>query len=252
MSSVAIVLGTYNRLALLKDAIESIRASAGRNGNVYAIIVIDGGSTDGTREWMQSSSNQDIWTIYQELPLTGAVRAFNLGFERAVNAGFDYVAHLNDDIKILTLNAIDIAIEKLNADPKLGAVAFGYDLYKPGTFLCSQYGGKTYVNFGVIRREAGMAVARAQGDPTGCAWWNPVYRTYGADTEFGCQLAVLGWEVLAMPELHVRDLNAQDDLRKLNVGDFADSRLFYERWHNRSLDAFGSRDHTLIGEEIKA
>lgn len=239
MSSVAVVLGTYNRLAMLKGAVESIRRACTGCGNSYAIIVIDGGSTDGTLEWMAESYNHDTWPIKQRGPLTGAVQAFNLGFGRACDAGFDYVAHLNDDMLLETPNALDIAIATLETNRKLGAVAFGYDLYKPGTFACSYFAGKPYVNFGVIRRDAGEAVARVQGDPTGRAWWNPIYRTYGADTEFGIHMWRLGWPIHAAPELQVRDLNAQDDLRRLNGGngESPDSKLFFQRWRDFSFNS---------------
>lgn len=233
MSSLAIVLGTYNRLAMLKDAVESIRAAMCGIGHSYTIAIIDGGSTDGTREWLHAGHN-DITPILQAGPLTGAVRAFNLGFGFAVTNRYDYVCHLNDDMILESHDAFVVALGELERDRRLGAVAFGYDLYKPGTFACSLFAGKPYVNFGVIRREAGEAVARVQGDPTGRAWWNPIYRTYGADTEFGIHMWRLGWEIVAMPELHVRDLNAQDALRTINGGHGdlpnPDSQLFFTRW----------------------
>lgn len=248
MASIAVVFGTYNRIAMLKNAVASIREAMRGIEHSYAIIIVDGGSTDGTREWLHERSNPDLWPIMQDLPLTGAVRAFNLGFARAIDSmqwpiekRFDYIAHLNDDMILESSNAFAIAIAHMNAHPRVGAVAFGYDLYRPGTFACSYYAGKPYVNFGVIRREAGEAVARVQGDPTGRAWWNPIYKTYGADTEFGIHMWRLGWEITAMPELHVKDLNARDELRRINGGDGSvinpDSTLFFERWRDFSFEA---------------
>ena len=58
---VSIVLGSYNRKAFLQEAIESIRC----NGITvpYEIIVVDGGSTDGSKEWL--INQPDIITIVQ-------------------------------------------------------------------------------------------------------------------------------------------------------------------------------------------
>lgn len=229
---VAIVFGTYNRKRLLERAIASVRAAVG--DHPYVIIIVDGGSTDGTREYL--AEQPDVAALHQEGPLTGAVGAFNLGFALAVEAGYDYVAHLNDDAEIVTPLAIERAIAILDADEKIGEVAFEFDLRGPWGF--ETVNGAVYANYGVIRCEAGMAVARMQGDPTGRAWWNPIYRTYGADTELGVWLWKLGWKVYPAIGLRVHDANAQDELRATNLADDPDrpdSRLFWSRWRNEKL-----------------
>lgn len=231
---IAIVFGTYNRIDLLKRAVASVRYAAGDSLRGYVDqIIVDGGSTDGTRSWL--SDQPDVTVIEQELPLTGAVRAFNLGFARAVDLGYDYIGHLNDDAEILTEGALVGALAIMDLEPKIGEVAFAYDLYRPGDFRISFVNGKPYANYGLVRREAGMAVARAQGDPDGRLWWNPIYRTYGADTEFGCQLWRLGWWVHGTRGIHVRDHNAKDAMRELNERDKADSALFWSRWRDVKL-----------------
>jgi hypothetical protein len=112
-------------------------------------------------------------------------------------------------------------------------VAFELDLRGPYTF--ERVYGKVYPNFGVIRCEAGMAVACAQGDPSGRKWWNPIYHTYAADTELGCWLWRFGYDVYEGRGLRVHDCNLQDPLRAVNMASVTplghpDSRLFYERW----------------------
>src|SRR5579859_4414141 len=90
----AVVLGTYNRMSLLQGAIASIRDDI-KDAFPYTIIVVDGGSTDGSIEWL--FDQRDIITRCQSPPLTGAVKAFNEGFRIAVELGVPYVAHFNDD-----------------------------------------------------------------------------------------------------------------------------------------------------------
>lgn len=226
---VAVVFGTYNRVEVLKRAVASVRAAVGALG--YKMIIVDGGSTDGTREWLRGQD--DVQLIEQTGPLTGAVRAFNLGFAAAVDGNYDFVTHLNDDAEIVTLGAIAKACEILRTDDKIGEVAFEFDLRGPWGF--EYINGALYANFGVIRREAGMAVARAQGDPSGRAWWNPIYRTYGADSEFGVWLWKLGWRVYQGIGLRVHDVNAKDQLRARNEGDNNDAPLFWSRWKNETI-----------------
>lgn len=232
MNRVAIVFGTYNRLDMLKRAVESVRRAA-RGVGYYRQIIVDGGSTDGSRDWLLLQS--DVVLIQQELPLTGAVQAFNLGFAYAVDEDYDYIGHLNDDAEILTESALAQSIAIMEADLQIGEVAFAYDLSRPGNFTISYVNGKPYANYGLIRREAGVAVAIEQGDPSGRAWWNPIYRTYGADTELGVNLWRLGWSVYPARDIHVRDHNAQDSLREINEASKADTKLFWSRWRDQKL-----------------
>lgn len=87
-SIVSIVVPTYNRLSRLQCCIDKIRRNA---VCPKEIIVVDGGSTDGTREWLAAQS--DLRVIL-EAQREGAVAAFNKGFRIATGC---YVMWLNDD-----------------------------------------------------------------------------------------------------------------------------------------------------------
>lgn len=235
---VSVVLGTYNRFEVMKEAIESVRRAAGDLR--YEIVVVDGGSIDGSREWL--AAQHDVVLIGQRGLLTGAVIAFNLGFSYAVDSNAEFVCHFNDDARFETNGEPQLAaaVAYLREHIEVGEVAFAFDLRRRG-FTFEQLHGKPYANFGVVRREAGMAVARAQGDPTGKAWWNPLYRTYSADCEFACWLWKLGWTIYPMQSAHVHDVNTQDAMRDTNTvlntvgpqrdpGLFPDSHTFWDRW----------------------
>ena len=60
-AQISVVLGTYNRLPFLKATIASVRAS--QIDLPYEIIVVDGGSTDGTIDWL--TEQRDIISIIQ-------------------------------------------------------------------------------------------------------------------------------------------------------------------------------------------
>lgn len=247
VKNVAVVLGTYNRKQFLVPAIDSVRQNA---GVPVTFVVIDGGSTDGSREWL--AGQKDVVLIGQRGPLTGAVPAFNLGFGYAVDRQFEYVFHYNDDATLETHRGLETALRLLEADPLIGEVAFSFDLR--GSYAFEQVHDRVYGNYGLVRTSAGIEVAIAQGDPNGRDWWNPIYRTYGADTEFGCWLWKLGWKVEARTDLRVHDCNAQDELRKLNEAnnpDRADSKLFWQRWTDpASMGLFNPQDRDWAGAKL--
>lgn len=226
MTHVGVVFGTYNRLEHLKRAVASV-IQAGTGVDV-SMFIVDGGSTDGSRNWLLK---QRLSPIFQEGPLTGAVRAFNLGFTKAVEEGCDYVFHFNDDAEIVTPGAFAQAVAIMETDAKVGEVAFEFDLR--GGWNFDEIDGRVYANFGMIRTSAGIAAAKAYGDMTGMNWWNPIYRTYGADCEFGFWLWKLGYTVHRGVGLRVHDCQASDVLRDLNESNNPnrkDSALFWSRF----------------------
>lgn len=229
----AVVLGTYNRLSLLQGAIASIRDDI-KGAFPYVIIVVDGGSTDGSVEWLFGQPN--IIIKCQKLPLTGAVRAFNEGFRTAVELNIPYVAHFNDDAMFASENTLANAIALLEQNPKFGEVAFAVNTWRHD-YGFDYINGVPYANFGVVRLEAGVAVAKAQGDPRGYDWWDPSYFTYAADTQFGVWLWKLGWRVHPGIMLKVKDLKADDSLRVNNSGDRRekDGETFWNRWRDEAL-----------------
>jgi predicted SAM-dependent methyltransferase len=225
-ADIAIVFATYNRRSHLEKAVASIRRTLGKL--TADIIVVDGGSTDGSRAWL--AEQPDVHLIADRGPLDGAVRAFNLGFRHAMERGHEYIGHLNDDAECLDVGMWQRARDKMKADQTVGGVAFAFDLR--GSFKHETVHGVVYSNFGLLRTKAMKQVARAHGDPSSTKVWNPIYRTYGADSEVGCWMSKLGWKIAAHPD-RVHDLNVQDPLRTKNTVGQTDSKKFWERWEKK-------------------
>ena len=250
MPDVACVLGTFNRLGMLKTAVESIRRSVGALS--YKVVVVDGGSTDGTCEWLFEQA--DIFPIYQELPLTGAVAAFNLGFTAAVEMLATYVCILNDDDELIGPDCeIERAVDMMQRDDAIGAVALETDLR--GDWTCEEWNGRPYCNKGVVRRAAGMAAARAAGDPEGCAWWSRDHHTYASDTELGLWIWRLGWTVVRGLGLRVHDLASKqsDAMREANVAAYHKSGTvakYHARWDDPKRLEYSAEDAWRFGGRI--
>jgi hypothetical protein len=159
----SVLLGTYNRRTYLEPAIESIRASV--FPETYEIVVVDGGSTDGTREWL--AKQPDVVLVPEEGPRTGCGKAVNQGAKVCKGK---YVAVLNDDVIMLD-NALAAACKVLDDDPGVGQVAIPWTNSKDKAAAIATFGRNSipFANFGVIRREL--------GDEAG--WWAEFRHYYG-------------------------------------------------------------------------
>lgn len=246
-ADVGIVFGTYQRLALLQRAVTSIRRSVGKLS--YLIVAVDGGSTDGTREWLLEQP--DVYPVFQDPPLTGAVIAFNCGFKVLVDVGVRHVATFNDDDEFAGhegVREIERAVEMLRADPLAGGVAF--EMNTRGAWQCEEWAGEPYGNTCLVRREVGMAVARAEGDPTGRAWWDRRFRTYAADTIFGIWVRRLGWKMLRGTGLRVFDRSHPDALHTANFNDYVKqgtANLFAKQFGHATFCQYNRADAERFG-----
>lgn len=91
---VSAIITTHNRLPLLKRAIDSVRSQTYTN---IELIVVDDGSTDGTREYCENQSFSYIYIAHNQRPASvigGGNYARNVGVKAAQG---EYVAFLDDD-----------------------------------------------------------------------------------------------------------------------------------------------------------
>ena len=113
MPDVSVIIPTYNRSQLVKEAIEStLRQSYGD----FEVLVIDDGSTDDTRLVVESISDDRIRYLYKDNG--GQSSARNLGF---VKAKSKYVAYLDSD-DLWSSDYLETMVRQLDANEDYGAV----------------------------------------------------------------------------------------------------------------------------------
>lgn len=206
----SLVSGTWNRLLLLQDMIESIRTYT---TVPLELVIVDGGSTDGTLEWLRTQA--DVRLVEQG-ELLGAIKAYNAGFQAATAA---YVGHINDDA-VVTDDCYGRCCRILDEYPEIAQVAipyFGPHQYDKVDYV---YIGKDtwhYANFGVTRREIGSAVG----------WWGDEYYHYGGDVECSMRIHNNRLEIVALEGSRVLHKQANDELRRPNE----DFPAFFKKWY---------------------
>lgn len=107
-SNVAAVVVTYNRLELLRQCVEALRAQT----TACDILIVDNASTDGTAQWLTSQPDLHYRNTGSNL---GGAGGFNHGMRWAVEADYDYVWVMDDD----TLPQPDALEKLLEADSVL-------------------------------------------------------------------------------------------------------------------------------------
>ena len=230
---VSIVVPTYNRLEQLKNCIDEIRHNVTYPNEV---IVVDGGSTDGTREWL---TTRDDLRIILEPHREGAVKAFNKGFRAATG---HYVMWLNDDAYPLpgSVEAAIAMIERLDLSD-VGMVAFYHSWHnernildrvehKGETYELCHVRGYPYANFGLLRRSLLERIGFA----------DERYYFFGFDPDLSLKVQLgEGLQVIGCREALIRHDECHDDrkLADLSIGEEDNARLF-AKWNLPERDSY--------------
>jgi len=130
-NGLSIVLGTFNRKHFLKLTIKSIRNELKTASFPHEIIVIDGGSTDGTLQWLTQQKDIIIIIQYNRGTWKGKIIErkswgyfMNLGFFCAQGK---YICMLSDDCLVIPgaiINGYNLFNEKTGNNEKIGAISF--------------------------------------------------------------------------------------------------------------------------------
>lgn len=220
---ISVVSGTYNRLGYLKSMVESVRKSV--QTFPYEIVLVDGGSTDGTLEWC--ISQLDI-NLIEHGKLFGAVKAFNDGARAAEGK---YVVLANDDIEFIDESLLS-AYAFMEDNPTVGIGCFYQDRYgKPwhvdGMTAYTHDGKRSWAFYGQV-----CIVPRNLGNKVG--WWGNYLKTYGGDNELSCNILELGYDIQPVPCACIHDTTPDDELRKENNPDVTktnpDSAKWVKKW----------------------
>lgn len=116
-SRIIVLILSYNGIKLLEDSISSYLANDYDN---FCVVVIDNGSSDGTKQWIEKNY-PDAYVLRTETNL-GYSGGFNFGLDYAFNQqNADYVLITNNDVKADS-KVISELVKIAETDPMIGFV----------------------------------------------------------------------------------------------------------------------------------
>ncbi len=234
---VSVLVGSYNRRKMLEDFVTSVRANLSTG---YEIIVADGGSTDGTLEWLAAQA--DCRVVHAGL--TGAIDAFNLGYEASVGR---YVFYANDDTTVVG-DGLVTALAHLEKEAACPGIAFEFKTPVNPVWGCPRFNTEyPHPNVALLRREVVEACVAFE---LGALWGDEahrVHKTYFGDTYLGVVLAKLGYKLGVSPAHRVIDHMPPDALRDMNKSNAREWRRLNEVFDTMSGRSEGVHPRVSVG-----
>ncbi|MDB5183176.1 MAG: family 2 glycosyl transferase [Candidatus Saccharibacteria bacterium] len=198
---VSVVIGSYNRLPFLQAVIETVRADLKKTP--HELIIIDGGSTDGSIEWL--TSQKDIITILQHnrgewkgktIERRSWGYFMNMGF-RAASA--PYICMLSDDCLVVPgaiTKGINHIMKLQKKGNKIGAAAFYWRNWpeQKDYWVGLAWGNRMFVNHGIYAREALEAINYIDADN---------FTFYHADGDICLRMADAGFMCVDSPNSYI-------------------------------------------------
>lgn len=232
---VSVVIGSYNRLPFITKTLQSVRNEI--EGIGHEIIVVDGGSDDGTLAWLMEQ--KDVITIVQhnhgqwkDEPIRRRSWGYfmNLGFKCAQGK---YICMLSDDCLVVPgaiLNGLNLFEEKLAGGTNVGIIAFYWRNWpeQRDYWVGLTFGSRMFVNHGLFLNEALKDVAYIDEES---------YRFYHADGDLCLRMWEKGYVCIDSPGSYIEHhVHANPVVRQANSVDQKNDWATYEgRWGHLGL-----------------
>lgn len=247
---ISVVLGSKNRKNLIKATIESIRNN-GFNGKIE-IIVIDGGSNDGTCNWL--AQQKDIFTIVQpnyKIKDTDGISILAHSWGNFMNIAFkqaqaDWIVMVSDDLlleKGCLQKGYNFLNEKVESGEKVGGGAFYFREYPRHDYyrVINLPGDNININHGFYYKKALEDIGYID---------EITYNFYYGDSDLSLRLSLKGWELFPLNACfaeHLVHLPKFSQKNKISPITERDTFRFNQLYNNLP---YPSKDVDMIYQDI--
>jgi len=238
---ISICMATYNRLPYLKNCLNSIFDGFG--DYPYEIIIADGGSTDGTLEYLKGLNNGKIKLIEQN-ELVGPVKATNACFKKA-KGGFFF--GVNDDMTIAPEVVIK-SCEIMKQEEKIGLV---YQKVQYPGFGCLHEVTK---QIGTYRVLWGKSLLFRRAALKKINYFDESYRAYHVESDTALSILSLGYTTIfhkGVGAYHYRiNVNENSEAYSANIKNAANERKYFlEKWSDLQKEIENYLKHSYLKKQ---
>jgi GT2 family glycosyltransferase len=235
----AVMVVTFNRLELTKQTFDSLFETAGHNFN---LIIVDNGSTDGTREYLETILKKEgkyLKSVVVKLneENKGIAIGRNQALKIANDIGTNYYCTIDNDV-LMPNGWLGECVDILDKVPRYGAI--GVNMEGNG-YQIININGKTFQN-----KPAGnlgtacMVFPRAVHQMIG--FFNTTYGTYGLeDSDFGMRIRVAGFKLG-----YIEQMGSHLGVGELDKGEY---RKFKTETHDKFLSKFNANCGAYVRKE---
>lgn len=251
---------TWNGLHYTRECVESLRELTA--GVEYQLIVVDNGSTDGTREYLRALG----WvTLIENETNVGYVRGNNQGIA-AAPTGSDILL-LNNDMRVLQANWLQRLREVAHSDPSYGVVGARLlmtdgKLLHAGTYMPSDSFWGWQIGGGEEEISQYHRVRPVEGIVGACMYLrhdvidtvgvlDERFFSYYEDTDYCLRVRQSGYQVVVAGDVTL--IHHENVSTKLNKVDFwgmygTSQAIFLEKWEAYYRNRYSHRVfwHSLV------
>lgn len=209
--SISVIVLNYNNRQVISRCLNTLLAHNGRYQ--YEVIVVDNGSRDGSYEWLKKTYNEKIRLLRNTK--NGCSSGRNLA---AAHAKGKYLCFLDSDQWVLNSYWMDQALQILEGQPDIGAVAWNAGWFAPGKIKgpIVDYMPNRAISSGKVWYRTDIAYLATSGfvmkhelfDQIGCfdEFYDP---TCFEDTDLSLKIRHAGYELAYCPYMSIMHLPHQ-------------------------------------------